>query len=98
NNLRAKHDELVQKRNELVSRAKMAAAQRQVQEAVRDISVMDPTSELHRFEQRIRQEEAMARGLEEVSRGSLEDEFEKLADAGAEAEVEARLAALRAGG
>lgn len=98
NNLRAKHDELVQKRNELVSRAKMASAQRQVQDAVRDISVMDPTSELHRFEQRIRQEEAMARGMEEVSRGSIEDEFEKLEDAGAEAEVEARLAALRAGG
>lgn len=95
NSLRAKHDELVQKRNELVSRAKMATAQRQVQEAVKEISVMDPTSELHRFEQRIRQEEAMARGMEEVSRGSIEDEFEKLEDAGAEAEVEARLAALR---
>jgi phage shock protein A len=95
NNLRAKHEELVQKRNELVSRAKMAAAQRQVQEAVRDVSVMDPTSELHRFEERIRREEAMARGMEEVSRSSIEDEFEKLGDDAAEAEVEARLAALR---
>ncbi len=97
NNLRQKHDDLVQKRNELISRSKMATAQRQVQEAVRDISVMDPTSELHRFEERIRREEAMARGMEEVSRDSIEDEFEKLEDAGTEAEVEARLAALRSG-
>lgn len=95
NKLRAKHDELVQKRNELVSRAKMASAQRQVQEAVRDVSVMDPTSELSRFEERIRREEAMARGMEEVSRSSIEDEFEALEDTEAEAEVEARLAALR---
>jgi phage shock protein A len=97
NKLRAKHDDLVNKRNELVSRAKMAQAQRQVQEAVRDISVMDPTSELSRFEERIRREEAMARGMEEVSRSSIEDEFEALEDDEAETEVEARLAALRNG-
>src|ERR671917_702310 len=35
NKLRAKREELVQKRDELVSRSKMATAQRQVQEAVR---------------------------------------------------------------
>ena len=97
NKLRAKHDDLVNKRNELVSRAKMASAQRQVQEAVRDVSVMDPTSELHRFEERIRREEAMARGMDEVSRTSIEDEFEALEDDVQESEVEARLAALRGG-
>jgi phage shock protein A len=96
NKLRAKHDDLVNKRNELVSRAKMASAQRQVQEAVRDVSVMDPTGELHRFEERIRKEEAMARGMEEVAGSSIEEEFEKLDDDTAESEVEARLAALRA--
>jgi phage shock protein A len=95
NKLRAKHDDLVNKRNELVSRAKMASAQRQVQEAVREVSVMDPTSELSRFEERIRQEEAMARGMEEVSRSSIEEEFEALDDDVTEAEVEARLSALR---
>jgi phage shock protein A len=62
---------------------------------VRDVSVMDPTSELHRFEERIRREEAMARGMEEVSRTSIEEEFEKLDDDVQETEVEARLAALR---
>src|SRR5688500_4215792 len=96
NKLRTKREDLVAKRDELVSRAKMASAQRQVQEAVRDVSVMDPTSELNRFEERIRKEEAMARGMEEVAGSSIEEEFEKLDDDTAESEVEARLAALRA--
>jgi phage shock protein A len=97
NKLRVKREDLVQKRDELVSRAKMAAAQRQVQEAVREVSVMDPTSELNRFEERIRREEAMARGMQEVAASSLEEEFASLDDAGTEAEVEARLAGLRSG-
>ena len=95
NKLRIKREELVQKRDELVSRAKMAAAQRQVQEAVREVWVMDPTSELNRFEERIRREEAMARGMSEVAASSLEEEFAALEDADTEAEVEARLAGLR---
>lgn len=98
NKLRMKREELVQKRDELVSRAKMAAAQRQVQEAVREVSVMDPTSELNRFEERIRREEAMARGMAEVAASSLEEEFASLDDAETELEVEARLASLREGG
>jgi phage shock protein A len=95
NKMRVKREELVQKRDELVSRAKMATAQRQVQEAVRDVSVMDPTSELNRFEERVRREEAMARGMQEVASSSLEEEFASLEDSDTEAEVEARLASLR---
>jgi len=94
NKLHAKYDELTQKRDELIARSKMAHAQRQVQEAVKDISVMDPTSELSRFEERVRREEAMARGMEEVSRSSMEDAFAELEDSETESEVEARLAAL----
>ena len=97
NKLRAKREELVQKRDELVSRAKMASAQRQVQEAVREVSVMDPTSELNRFEERVRREEAMARGMSEVAASSLEEEFASLDDADTEAEVEARLSQMRSG-
>jgi phage shock protein A len=95
NKLRVKREELVQKRDELVSRAKMAAAQRQVQEAVRDVSVMDPTSELNRFEERVRREEAMARGMSEVAASSLDEEFASLDDADTEAEVESRLASMK---
>ena len=97
NKIRAKREELVQKRDELVSRAKMAQARIQVQQAVKSVSVMDPTSDLGRFEDRIRRQEALASGMEEVSQTSLEDEFAQL-DAGEdEAEVEARLQALKAG-
>jgi len=54
NKLRAKREDLVLKRDELVSRAKMARAQSQVQESLKSVSVMDPTSEISRFEERIR--------------------------------------------
>jgi phage shock protein A len=98
NKLRTKREELVQKRDELVSRAKMAQAQMQVQTAVKNVSVMDPTSDLHRFEERIRRQEAMARGMAEVSAASLEEQFDALDASEDELEVEARLAALKQGG
>ncbi|MEA2622681.1 MAG: phage shock protein [Chloroflexota bacterium] len=97
NKLRTKREDLVSKRDELVSRAKMARAQTQVQQAVRDVSVMDPSSELNRFEERIRHEEAMARGMAEVSASSLEDQFAQLEDDATETEVEARMAAMKGG-
>ncbi len=93
--LRAKREELVQKREELVSRAKMAQAQLQVQETLRDASVMDPTSELNRFEERIRRQEASARGRAEVAAASLEEQFASLDSDSDELEVEARLKALK---
>ena len=95
NKLRVKREELVQKRDELVSRARMAAAQVQVQQAVRDVSVMDPTSELNRFEERIRRQEAMAIGMEEVAVSSLDEQFAQLESTEDELEVEARFAALK---
>jgi phage shock protein A len=95
NKLRAKREELVQKRDELVSRAKMAQAQMQVQTAVKNVSVMDPTSDLHRFEERIRRQEAMAQGMAEVSASSLEEQFADLEDQESELEVDARLAAIK---
>ncbi len=43
---------------------------------------MDPTSELNRFEEWIRREEAMACGMQEVAASSLVEEFASLDDAG----------------
>jgi phage shock protein A len=96
--IRAKREDLIRRRDELVSRARMAEAQTQVQEAVRSVSVLDPTSELGRFEQRIRQEEARARGMEEVAASSLDDQFAELEDVANDIEVQRRLEALRGGG
>jgi phage shock protein A len=97
NQMRLKREELVQKRDELVSRAKMASAQVQVQKSIKSISVVDPTSDLNRFEERIRRQEALARGMEEVSASSIDQQFEMLDTAEDDLEVEARLAALKAG-
>jgi phage shock protein A len=97
NKLRVKREELVQKRDELVSRAKMVRAQQQVQETMKSVSIMDPTSEISRFEERVRRQEAQVRGMEEVSASSLEEQFASLESADDELEVEARLAALKSG-
>jgi len=98
NKLRVKREELLNKRDELVSRAKMAQAQAQVQESLQSVSVMDPTSEITRFEERIRRQEAQVRGREEVAASSLEEQFASLEDDADEAEVETRLAELKSGG
>lgn len=97
NKLRRKREDLVQKRDELVARAKMARAQQQVTEAVREVSVLDPTSELSRFEERIRKEEAQARGMEEVLSSSWEDQLAGLDTMSDDLEIEARLAAMKSG-
>lgn len=97
NKLRQKREDLVQKRDELVGRAKMAQAQTQVQQTLRTVSVMDPTSDLNRFEERIRRQEALARGMEEVGSSSLEDQFAQLETSDDELEVEARLSSLKSG-
>lgn len=95
NKLRAKRGELVQKRDELISRAKMARAQTRVQAAVKSTSIMDPAGELKRFEERIRRQEAITRGREEVAASSLEEQFEALGEDENKAEVDARLAELK---
>jgi phage shock protein A len=96
--LRLKREELVQKRNELVSRARLAGAQVRMQQAIREVSALDPASELGRFEEQVRRTEAQARGLEEVSTSSLEEQFAQLGAADDEREVETRFARLKAGG
>ena len=95
--IRMKREELVQKRDELVSRAKMAQTRVRVQQAVKSVSVMDPTSELNRFEERVRREEALALGMEEVSASSLDEQFAQLDADDDELEVEARFSQLKAG-
>jgi phage shock protein A len=98
NKLRVKREGLVQKRDELVARAKMAQAQAQVQETLQSASIMDPTSEIARFEERVRRQEAQVRGREEVAASSLEEQFAALESDEDAAEIDARLAELKTGG
>jgi len=55
----------------------------------------DPSSEISRFEQKIRQDEAKVRGAQELASSSLDAQFAQLEDLGAASEVDARLAALK---
>ncbi|MDF1479696.1 PspA/IM30 family protein [Leifsonia sp. H3M29-4] len=95
--MRAKLNELTSKRDELVARAKTAQAQQQVQDAVKSIDIMDPTSEIGRFEEKIRREEAMVLGKQEIAASTLDAQFNELDQLGEQAEVDLRLAALKAG-
>ena len=97
NKMAVRRDELVQKRDELVARAKMAKAQTQVQTTLKNVSVMDPTSELSQYEEKVRRQEAMAQGLAEVNANSVDEQFASLQGDEDAAEVDARLAALKAG-
>ncbi|MFD7614503.1 PspA/IM30 family protein [Streptomyces sp. NPDC059828] len=94
--MRAKLGELKAKRDELVARSKSAQAQNQMMDAVKNIDVLDPTSELSRFEDKVRREEAKAVGKQELAASSLDAQFEQLDALGDGAEIEARLAALKA--
>lgn len=98
NGMRAKREELVQKKDELIARSKMARAQTKVTETLKSVNVMDPTSEVARFEEKIRHEEAQARGMAEVASSSLDSQFASLDDMADDLEVEARLAALKGDG
>ncbi|MGW6745391.1 PspA/IM30 family protein [Streptomyces sp. NPDC055025] len=94
--MRSKLGQLQSKRDELVARAKTAQAQNQMLDAVKNINVLDPTSEIGRFEDKVRREEARATGQQELAASSLDAQFERLDSVGDSAEVEARLAALKA--
>lgn len=95
--MKDKLTELKQRRDSLVARQKSAQAQQQVHQAIGTINVLDPTSEISRFEEKVRREEALAMGQAEIAASSLDSQFAELESAGADLEIEARLAALKSG-
>lgn len=95
--MKGKLGDLKQKRSQLIARAKVADAQAQVHDAVKSIDILDPTSEIGRFEEKIRREEAKVMGQQELAASSLDAQFEALEDVGRATEIEARLAALKQG-
>ena len=93
--MKTKLEDLKVKRGQLVARQKTAQAQNQVQETAAKFNLADPTSELNRFEEKIRKQEALAAGRAELASESLENQFAELEKSGSSAEIEARLAALK---
>ena len=95
--MRGKLGELTAKRDELVARSKTAEAQNQVADSLQSIDVLDPTSELGRFEEKVRREEALVAGKQEIAASTLDSQFETLEELDKATEVDARLAELKAG-
>lgn len=95
NQMKEKLSDLKVRRDQLVARQKSAQAQAQVTDAISTINVLDPTSELSRFEDKVRRQEAMAQGKTELAASSLDAQFAELETDASQLEVEARLAALK---
>lgn len=96
--MKDKLEQLRSKRDQLVARQKSAEAQATVHDAISSINVLDPTSEVSRFEEKVRREEARVAGHQELAASSLDAQFEELEGDSEDAEIEARLAALKSGG
>lgn len=96
--MKEKLTDLRNRKDSLVARQRTADAQAQVQSAVSSINVLDPTSELSRFEEQVRSQEAVVAGRNELAAASLDSQFDELEQDVDSLEVEARFEALRAGG
>jgi len=97
NDMRARLDELRRKREELANRAAAAVAQSRVRDSIKSVDILDPTSEITRFEAKIRREEARLSGHPELDASSLDGQFESLEREATDAEVEARLTQIKSG-
>ena len=93
--MRGKLNELSSKRDQLIARAKTAETQAQVMDAMKSIDLLDPTSEISRFEAKVRREEARVLGAQELAASSLDAQFEQLDASDEQVELDARLAALK---
>jgi phage shock protein A len=95
--MKIKLSDLKHKRDSLVARSRSARAQSQLHAAVKSVDIMDPTSEVSRFEEKVRREEARVRGHDELAASSLDAQFASLDDLHNKTEIESRLKALKAG-
>ncbi|MSS85140.1 PspA/IM30 family protein [Actinomycetaceae bacterium WB03_NA08] len=95
NQMKTRLADLKNRRDQLVARQKTAEAQAKVNDAIGSINVLDPTSELSRFEDKIKRTEALVAGQQELAADSIESQFAELETDASQIEVEARLAALK---
>ena len=93
--MKSRLEDLKRRRDQLVARQKTAEAQTKVNEAMGSINVLDPTSELSRFEEKVRRSEAQVMGQSELASASVESQFSELETDASDLEVEARLQALK---
>ncbi|HEY5833902.1 PspA/IM30 family protein [Streptomyces sp.] len=95
--MKVKLSQLRDRREELVTRSRSAQQPpHALPDAVRDVNVLDPTAELGRFEEKVRREEAKARGRHELAASCLDAQFESVESLSDVTEIDARLAELKA--
>ncbi|WP_406342696.1 PspA/IM30 family protein [Streptomyces sp. NBC_00648] len=94
--MKSQLDVLRAEQGELAAPADAARARSQLLDGLEGIDLLDPAGEIPRFEDKVRREEARARGTRELAASFLDAQFEQLDAPGDTAEVEARLAALKA--
>lgn len=92
--LRAERDESVTRSR---GTHRHAHGRKAAPDAVGSVDVMDPTSDMGRFEEKVRREEERAAGRRELGASSLDAQFETLDTAVDPAEIDARLARLKSG-
>lgn len=93
--MKTKLEDLKSRRGTLVARARSVEAQEKVQSAMASIDIMDPSSDLARWEDSIRKQEAVVAGRAEAQATSLEDQFAELESSSDQSEIEARLQQLK---
>lgn len=94
--MRAKLEEVKEKRDELNARRKTAQAQTIMAEASKNITTLDATSAMASIEEKVRREEAYAIGQQELATSNINDQFNDLETLKRDAELDDRLAALKA--
>lgn len=90
--LESKYEEARRNKDVLIARAKRTTAQQQMHTASQKLSTVDYSSDLARMERRIQEQEARVAASREMSKSSVDDQFQKLADSD---DVEKKLAALK---
>jgi phage shock protein A len=89
--------ELVHKRDHPLARSASSRLQIRTRDAARSLDIMDPSSEVAWFEEKVRREEARARGAGGLQASSLDAQFASLADVDNMAQIDERLKALKTG-
>jgi phage shock protein A len=87
-------DALRSRRTEMATRVEITGERVGPGATVR-VDLLDPASEIARFEEKIRREEARILGRDVVTISAIDTQFEGLEFAPADLEIEARLAAMK---
>jgi phage shock protein A len=95
--MKIKLADLKRNRSSLIARARRPQEPTRRREAVATIDIMDPSSEVGRFEEKIRREETRVRGHEKLAASPLDAQFARLHDAGNKSEIESRLRTIKDG-